>query len=252
MEQLTGFLLLESGLQFLVWIFLSYFTTVLNNHIFRGDSSCVKVHFLRQQIFPVKGHASNSLGQFIQTDHKNWEIWIGLTGLQRIPQITYSHDYPWCSHVVLLFKQEIYAPQGKRWVQFQRQFSPGATLHCGKRGSQQAMCYMLTLRHATDILSISTHKNTSLQHCLMFHVPYTENLLAKIGIYAYTPAHTHTHLMVSEVLLLPLCTQQVCCRETSSKGTRQIALSVLFRHSLVPSCTILAVLEETSFLGALQ
>lgn len=249
MEQLTGFLLLSSCLQFLVWIFLSYFTIVLNNRIFRGDSSCVKVHFLRQQIFSVKRHASNSLGQFIQTDHKNWEILIGLTELQRIPQITYSHDYPWCSHVVLPFKQEIYAPQGKRWVQFQRQFGPGAILHCDKLGSQQAMCYMLTLRHATDTLSISTHKTTSLQHYLMFHAPYTENLLA----FMHTHLHTHIHILWSQRCYHCLyALSRSAVEKLPQKGARQIALSVLFRHSLVPSCTILAVLEETSFLGALQ
>lgn len=85
----------------------------------------------------------------------------------------------------------------------------------------------------------------------MFHAPYTEKLLAKIGIYVYTPAHTRTCLMVTEMLLVPLCTQQLY-HKLPQKGAREIALSVLFRHYLVPSCTVLAVLEETSFLGALQ
>lgn len=57
---------------------------------------------------------------------------------------------------------------------------------------------MLTHRHVTDTLSTITHKNTSLQHCLMFHVPYTEKLLAKLGIYVYTSVHTHICVLWSQ------------------------------------------------------
>lgn len=70
------------------------------------------------------------------------------------------------------------------------------------------------------ILSVLPHKNITLLHYLTFHAPYTEKLLVKIGIYVYTPAHTRTHLTVPGMLLVPLCTQQLCYRETSSKGCK--------------------------------
>lgn len=86
-EQLIGFLLLLSSLQFLAWIFLSYFAIFLDNHIYRGGPSCVKVSFTRKtDFFRQMRYAQLTWGS--HSDYQKWEICIGLMGLQRIPQIT--------------------------------------------------------------------------------------------------------------------------------------------------------------------
>lgn len=41
-------------------------------------------------------------------------------------------------------------------------------------------------------------------------------------------------------------------KKLPQKSVRELTLSILFRLSLVPPCTIITVLEERSFLGGLQ
>ena len=69
----------------------------------------------------------------------------------------------------------------------------------------------------------------------------------------HTHMHAHIHVLWSQRCLWCLyALSSSAIEKLPQKSVREITLSILFRHCLVPPCTILAVLEERSLLGAFR
>lgn len=215
-EQLIGFLLLLSSLQFLAWIFLSYFTIFLDNHIYRGGPSCVKVSFTRKtDFFQTNEICPTHMGQSFRLSEMRNMYWS-----HGIAEDSSNHLDPRLSTLLIWWftfqvKKKLVLPKAKAGC------SSGDSLLqellLAARGLVPSKPPSTCSHVGIQLIPSVSYKNTNLKH--FFHtsgILHWKNHKWKY-IFIYTHVHTHTYVLGSHICHWCLYALSSCYKEIAPK-----------------------------------